>query len=58
VEEIKYFPSLFENLDNNKGNLGILSYGVSITTLEEVFLKVANLNEDSEEKKKNEFKGL
>ena len=30
----------FENLDAQLGSLGVLSYGVSSTTLEEVFLKV------------------
>lgn len=31
---------LFKLLDSTKNELGIISYGVSITTLEEVFLKV------------------
>ena len=35
------FQDLFENLDVNVGKLQIGSYGVSDTTLEEVFLKVA-----------------
>ena len=30
----------FSSLDAQLGNLGVLSYGVSSTTLEEVFLKV------------------
>ena len=35
------FGELFQTLDDKKSQLGVLSYGVSITTLEEVFLKVA-----------------
>jgi ATP-binding cassette, subfamily A (ABC1), member 3 len=38
------FKSLFQELDKSLGELGILSYGISITTLEEVFLKVAKEN--------------
>ncbi|CAH0482415.1 unnamed protein product [Peronospora belbahrii] len=35
------FASMFEDMDNNLQKLGLLSYGVSVTTLEEVFIKVA-----------------
>jgi ATP-binding cassette subfamily A (ABC1) protein 3 len=37
--ESSRFPALFEKLDKLKDDLGILNVGVSITTLEEVFLK-------------------
>lgn len=40
MDQIKNFPALFQEIDNNKDKLGIQSYGISITTLEEVFLKV------------------
>uniref|UniRef100_E9PWH4 ATP-binding cassette, sub-family A member 15 n=1 Tax=Mus musculus TaxID=10090 RepID=E9PWH4_MOUSE len=40
------FEALFTALEENQENLGISSFGVSITTMEEVFLKVSNL-EDS-----------
>ncbi len=33
------FPELFNYLDNEKENLNILNVGISITTVEEVFLK-------------------
>lgn len=33
------FPALFDDLDSNKQNLGISSYGVSVTTMEEVFIR-------------------
>lgn len=34
------FTDFFRKFDNELKNLGIISYGVSITTLEEVFLKI------------------
>ena len=36
----KSFRALFEAFDANKDNLGIETYGISVTTLEEVFIKV------------------
>jgi hypothetical protein len=33
----------FHHLDNQKADLGVLGYGVSNTTLEEVFLKVSQV---------------
>jgi ATP-binding cassette subfamily A (ABC1) protein 3 len=36
------FPSLFEEVDNNLEALGVRSYGMSVTTLEEVFIKIAH----------------
>jgi ATP-binding cassette subfamily A (ABC1) protein 1 len=35
------FPALFSHLETQASALGVLSYGISVTTLEEVFLKVA-----------------
>ncbi|XP_067006390.2 phospholipid-transporting ATPase ABCA3 isoform X2 [Anabrus simplex] len=34
------FEKMFHDLEENKRNIGILSYGVSLTTMEEVFMKV------------------
>ena len=34
------FPNLFDKLEADKTDLGIQSFGVSITTMEEVFIKV------------------
>ena len=34
------FKSFFRDFDNDMQSLGVVSYGVSITTLEEVFLKI------------------
>eukprot|EP00040_Diaphanoeca_grandis_P001266 m.17961 g.17961 ORF g.17961 m.17961 type:complete len:1760 (+) comp11765_c0_seq1:218-5497(+) len=40
------FASLFADLDSNLATLGIQSYGCSVTTLEEVFLKVGEGSKD------------
>lgn len=42
------FPAMFEDLDAQQKELGIMSYGISITTMEEVFLKVGESSDDSE----------
>jgi len=34
------FPALFENIEKDQDSLGLESYGVSVTTLEEVFIKI------------------
>jgi ABC-type multidrug transport system ATPase subunit len=39
------FKALFEGLDKHKEELGIENYGVSVTTLEEVFLRVTRGDE-------------
>eukprot|EP01062_Namystynia_karyoxenos_P054875 TRINITY_DN4545_c1_g2_i1.p1 TRINITY_DN4545_c1_g2~~TRINITY_DN4545_c1_g2_i1.p1 ORF type:complete len:2056 (+),score=688.77 TRINITY_DN4545_c1_g2_i1:111-6278(+) len=56
----RVFPSLFDSLDARRDELRIESYGVSVTTLEEVFMKIAmeegiDAREDSAEKTE-EFK--
>ena len=33
------FPQLFDQLDKRKQELGLLNVGISVTTVEEVFLK-------------------
>jgi ATP-binding cassette, subfamily A (ABC1), member 3 len=40
------FKDFFTDLDRNLDVLGIRSYGVGITTLEEVFLKIAEGREE------------
>lgn len=40
------FPSLFRDLEAHQAELGINSFGVSITTMEEVFLKVGEEADD------------
>nr|CAD7432558.1 unnamed protein product [Timema monikensis] len=41
-DQAQHFPALFDILDRDKAALGVTGIGVSITTLEEVFLKVKN----------------
>ncbi|CAJ0580809.1 unnamed protein product, partial [Mesorhabditis spiculigera] len=40
------FPEMFRTLEGNKVQLGVSSFGVSITTMEEVFLKVGDLADE------------
>jgi ATP-binding cassette subfamily A (ABC1) protein 3 len=42
------FVALFQLIDERKNDLGIAEYGISVTTLEEVFLRVASLDEENE----------
>lgn len=39
TEESGKFPQLFAEIEKNKNELGILNVGISVTTVEEVFLK-------------------
>jgi ATP-binding cassette subfamily A (ABC1) protein 3 len=41
MKSVVKFPELFEDMDSNLKKLQISSYGISITTLEEVFLRVS-----------------
>jgi len=45
------FKSFFEDLDNNLENLQIETYGISVTTLEEVFIRVSRGEDTSHEPK-------
>lgn len=38
-EKSQMFPDMFEELESRKEELGIASYGASITTMEEVFIR-------------------
>ncbi|ETL45342.1 hypothetical protein L916_04547, partial [Phytophthora nicotianae] len=40
------FATMFAEMDRQLQTLGLLSYGVSVTTLEEVFIKVAELSDE------------
>jgi ATP-binding cassette subfamily A (ABC1) protein 3 len=51
--QAKNFPALFRQLDERMAEWGMESYGISVTTLEEVFLRVGRDEEDVEERKKN-----
>jgi len=41
LQAIGAFPAMFEQLEQNSTALGVNSYGISMTTLEEVFLTIA-----------------
>jgi len=41
VERVGKFAEMFKSMESKQKELGILTYGVSVTTLEEVFLNVA-----------------
>ncbi|KAM3727280.1 ABC transporter ced-7 [Dirofilaria immitis] len=45
VESKKSFPSLFADLEQNAEKYGINSFGLSLNTLEQVFLKVGELED-------------
>lgn len=49
VKESPNFPELFREFDNRRSDLQIVNYGVSVTTLEEVFINVGH-DHDSREK--------
>nr|XP_024217011.1 retinal-specific ATP-binding cassette transporter-like [Halyomorpha halys] len=53
------YQKLFQYLEENRNNLGINSFGVSDTTLEEVFLKVVDEDDNEGEKLQDikEFEG-
>uniref|UniRef100_A0A2C9L5H4 ABC transporter domain-containing protein n=2 Tax=Biomphalaria glabrata TaxID=6526 RepID=A0A2C9L5H4_BIOGL len=53
LKDVSKFSELFAHLDQESNNLGIKSYGVSMTTLEEVFLKLES-EEVSEIEAENE----
>jgi ABC-type multidrug transport system ATPase subunit len=46
---VSSFPQMFEDMERNKHQLGIEQYSVSLTTLEEVFMKIADGAPDDEE---------
>jgi ATP-binding cassette subfamily A (ABC1) protein 3 len=40
LESSSRFPKMLRELDENKAQLGVINYGLSVTTLEEVFLRI------------------
>lgn len=47
LEQKPLFPGLFHEIESNKAALGIVSMGVSLTTLEDVFLNVGKLAKEA-----------
>ncbi|CAG5090419.1 Oidioi.mRNA.OKI2018_I69.PAR.g12593.t1.cds [Oikopleura dioica] len=50
-EDVEKFPELFEILEKSSENLGVSSFGVSVTTMNEIFLKMTKTKEDLQAKK-------
>jgi ATP-binding cassette subfamily A (ABC1) protein 3 len=46
-EDVAKFPTVFEKLEKEGNHLGINTYGIETTTLEEVFMRI--VNEDTEQ---------
>ncbi|OQR91076.1 ATP-binding Cassette (ABC) Superfamily, partial [Achlya hypogyna] len=44
-----HFAAMFADLDARLEALGVLSYGISVTTLEEVFIKVAEIGDEHQQ---------
>ena len=45
VNAVPQFPSLFAALETTASNLGVQGFGIAITTLEEIFLAIADEND-------------
>ena len=54
LESSAAFPSMFVSLDSRLEELGVIEYGVSVTTLEEVFLSIAHEAKNIDEKNASE----
>ena len=46
LTSVRAFPALFKSIDRKKRTLGIGSYGISMTTLEEVFMRISHKQEE------------
>eukprot|EP00051_Salpingoeca_urceolata_P022285 m.359766 g.359766 ORF g.359766 m.359766 type:complete len:1971 (+) comp19951_c3_seq13:616-6528(+) len=56
--ESENFPTLFEHLESRRDQYGIDSYGISATTMEEVFLRVGHGEEGSDKERASEVNRL
>ncbi len=57
LTEVEKFSDLFEQLEARPEALNVKSFGVTLTTLEEVFLKLAGEEKDKEENAHHETEG-
>ena len=48
LTSVRAFPALFKSIDRKKRTLGIGSYGISMTTLEEVFMRISSHADDDD----------
>eukprot|EP00744_Colponema_vietnamica_P001462 GILI01002420.1.p1 GENE.GILI01002420.1~~GILI01002420.1.p1 ORF type:complete len:1195 (+),score=422.18 GILI01002420.1:401-3586(+) len=56
--DVDAFPDLFTSIESRKDELGILSYGISATTLEEVFLRIARGDEETDRMRRQGSKAI
>ena len=54
MEHVSKFPALFNEIDEKKSVLRYVEYGISITTLEEVFLNVGASIENQRKERRGE----
>eukprot|EP00490_Sorites_sp_Unknown_P025468 CAMPEP_0114678684 /NCGR_PEP_ID=MMETSP0191-20121206/52057_1 /TAXON_ID=126664 /ORGANISM="Sorites sp." /LENGTH=164 /DNA_ID=CAMNT_0001953079 /DNA_START=1525 /DNA_END=2016 /DNA_ORIENTATION=+ len=55
LTESSKFAQLFKELDTQSEQLSISNYGIGVTTLEEVFLKIGHDEEEQKAKEENEL---
>jgi ABC-type multidrug transport system ATPase subunit len=51
LDQVASFPALLDHIEANLGPLGLSSFAMSVSTLEEVFLKIAELDHAAEAKR-------
>ncbi|RLN06486.1 hypothetical protein BBJ28_00024284, partial [Nothophytophthora sp. Chile5] len=49
LDSSSQFPTMFRKLDDSLRKLSLLSYGISVTTMEEVFIKVAEVSDEEQQ---------
>ncbi|KAL3669965.1 hypothetical protein V7S43_005338 [Phytophthora oleae] len=49
LDSSSQFPAMFRKMDENLSKLQVLSYGISVTTMEEVFIKVAEVADEDQQ---------
>ena len=49
IDQTDSFPELFRSMDSQKSSLGLATFGLTQTSLEEVFLNLASTGEHAEE---------
>ncbi|KAG2819643.1 hypothetical protein PC112_g12108 [Phytophthora cactorum] len=49
LDSSSQFPTMFRKMDESLSKLQVLSYGISVTTMEEVFIKVAEASDEDQQ---------
>ena len=47
-DQAPHFPAMFSDLEKDKLELGIANFGLDVTTMDDVFLKIGELQENEE----------